>query len=211
MTAVSCTRVKQRLNVDLRHTRVLVRVQVYSSRWNNIRPPTALQNPPPHPSPLSLMYLPPLRVLSISQRTRRCQEVRDLQKGERTVFLEMSLCFMASCAAIKHLLGRQLIYQACLLFFFFLPSSHSLRGQFPSRCCLPICVFFSGKRNESENRIKCPKKCARIRLMMCTACLFTEIRVSVGLRKLGPRLHLSSPDSSLCRVCLTGVNIACWL
>lgn len=113
MTADSCTWVKQRLNVDLRHTRVLVRVQVYSSRWNSIRPPTALQAPPP--SPLSLMYLPPLRVLSISQHTRRCQEVRDLQKGERTVFLEMSLCFMAYCAAIKHLLGRQL----SILFFFF--------------------------------------------------------------------------------------------
>lgn len=31
------------------------------------------------------------------------------------MFLEMSLCFMAYCAAIKHLLGRQLICQACLL------------------------------------------------------------------------------------------------
>lgn len=35
------------------------------------------------------------------------------------MFLEMSLCFTAYCAAIKHLLGRQLIYQACLLLFFF--------------------------------------------------------------------------------------------
>lgn len=37
------------------------------------------------------------------------------------MFPEMSLCFMAFCTAIKHLLGRQLIYRASLLLFFLLP------------------------------------------------------------------------------------------
>lgn len=172
MTAVSCKWVKQRLNSDLRHARVLVRVQVYSLRWNCIRPPTALQpSSTPPLSPLSLMYLLPLGVLSISQRTWRCQEVRDLQNEERTMFLEMSLCFMAYRAAIKHLVGSWSIKPPSP-FFSSSSSSHSLRGQIPSRCCLPICVFLAKRMN--QNHTKCPK-CTWIRMMVCIAHLVQRL------------------------------------
>lgn len=136
------------------------------------------------------------------------------------MFPEMSLCFMAYCAAIKHLLGRQLIYQACLLFFSC--SSHSLRGQIPSRCYLPICVFSRNRMNQNHSPARKRRKCACVRLLDLPVCAFYLLQglrssqfeykkeeISQAQHRLRPRLHLSSLDSSLW-ICLTGVNIACW-
>lgn len=64
---------------------------------------------------LALFKDPPWRIVPIIQRIRLCRELRDLVKGKRSVFLEMTRCFIAYCAAIKHLLGRQLSHP--LLFF----------------------------------------------------------------------------------------------
>lgn len=189
MVADSCKWVKQRLNVrlvDLRHGWVLVWVQVYSLRWNTLDHQRYCNNP----HPLTLMYLPPVRVLTINQHTWQCQEVRDLQKEEHTMFLEMSLCFMAYCAAIKHLLGRQLIYQACLLIF---SSSHSLRGQIPSRCCLPICVSFSGKRMNHRITVLSinVQSVPFIRLIALTVCAFCLLQ-GLGSSQFGFKTELIS-------------------
>lgn len=46
--------------------------------------------------------------MPINQHICLCQELRDLLKGKHGLLLEMTLCFIAYCAAIKHLLGRQL-------------------------------------------------------------------------------------------------------
>lgn len=82
-----------------------------------------------------------------------------LQKEECLVLPEMSLCFMAFCVAIKHLLGRQLIYQASLLFP--LPQrSNSLKVLFTNL------RLFLRKETESENHsldCKC-LKCAHFRV-----------------------------------------------
>lgn len=74
-----------------------------------MRPPAA-----PRDSQPALFKDHPLRIKPINQHICLCQELRDLLKGKRSVFLEMTLCFIASCAAIKHLLARQLSH----LFFF---------------------------------------------------------------------------------------------
>lgn len=99
------------------------------------------------------------------------------------MFLEMSLCFMAYCAAIKHLLGRQLICQACLLllfFFFFIFSltqrSDSLKVLFTNLCLL------LRDEDESENHSPACKclKCACVRLIALDNVRFlsfTEVRV----------------------------------
>lgn len=63
----------------------------------------------------------------------------------------MSLCFMASCAVIKHLLGRQLICENCLLFFFSFPQwSNSLKVLFTHLCLLVR------EENESDNHRPVP-------------------------------------------------------
>lgn len=110
-----------------------------------MRPPAA-----PRDSQPALFKDHPLRIKPINQHICLCQELRDLLKGKRSVFLEMTLCFIASCAAIKHLLARQLSH----LFFFF-PAPDFLIGQIASRCCLPICVC-RGDRHESET-VLCKK------------------------------------------------------
>lgn len=174
------------------------------------------------PRTLSLMYLPPLRVLSINQHTLQCHKVRDLQKEEHTMFLETSPDFMAYCAAIKHFLVRQWIYQACLLFFFFfsLPQrSNSLKVLFTN-----LWLLFR-EHDESQNHSPVHKrpKCAFIQLTSVTVCVLyhlqllgssqfrqTTEQISQGQHKLCPRLCLSSLNSSLCWICLTVVNIACW-
>lgn len=82
--------------------------------------------------------------MPINQHICLCQELRDLLKGKHSVFLEMTLCFIAYCAAIKHLLGRQLSH----LFF---PAPHFLIGQIASRCCLPICVCREKRMNQRRS------------------------------------------------------------
>lgn len=91
-----------------------------------------------------------MRDLSINQNACQCQELRDLLKGRKsTVLLEMSLCFMACCGALKHLLeGRELssLPPLFFIFLFSLPQrSNSLKVLFTKPCLLR-------KEDESENQ-----------------------------------------------------------
>lgn len=173
----------------------LVRLQVYSWRWNSIRPPTAMHPPPPQFAHFDLLA-------SLEGRTHNSVPMamsrgqRFTESGEHSMFPEMSPSFMAYCVAIKHLLGSQLIKAAS--------SFSSPSPLTPSEVTFPEGVFFFfinfclplSQEDESENR----------RLMQLSIFYW-------GLCPLSSIFNIQSPIflslvSFLYWVCLTGVNIA---
>lgn len=95
------------------HTCMLVHRQGLLQSW-----PSAVFLPL---SLLFLMYSLPFRDVSISQRAWQRQEVIDLQKEQHGALPEMSSCFIAIRVAVKHSLGRQLIYPTLFIYLLLTP------------------------------------------------------------------------------------------